>query len=99
MVNSIVLAELIDRNVEKICVFKLSDLGNQYSKRLSQFGVNRSSLVHVTCLKNRLLSHLPALQAHKKGKDVFLSFNENIANIFVQDNDSDALSCSGCQHC
>ena len=40
-----------------------------------------ASYAHSTRLKEKLLSDIPALQAHKSGRDVLLSFPEDIRSI------------------
>ena len=53
-------------------VFRLAELTGMYSNRLTQLGVEGSGRVHSTDLKERLLANVPGLQAHKKGRDIFL---------------------------
>ena len=48
--------------------------------------------VHSTRLKEKLLSDIPALEAHKSGRDVLLSFTEDIGLILSKASDfSDAI--------
>ena len=100
MIHSMVFAELIiyleeSRKEQGVSVFKLSDLVDQYSSRSFQLGINMDTHIHASRLKTKLLAYLPALQAHNKGRDVFLSFDNAIADIlsnaFFQDCDSDAM--------
>ena len=57
--------------------FKLADLNELMTKRLTQLGSSTSQL-HATRLKEKLLDCLLELQAHKKGKDVFLMFKAGV---------------------
>ena len=51
-------------------VFKLADLVNLYKQQLGQLEMHTSaSYVHSTRLKEKLLSDIPALEAHKSGRD------------------------------
>ena len=69
------LAELLAyieqaRMVEDVApVFKLADLARLYSKRLKQLGVEQDMHTHSTELKNRILSHIPDLTAHKETRN------------------------------
>ena len=55
-----------------------------YSNRLAQLGVDVSGRVHSTDLKERLLANVPGLQVHKKGRNIFLAFNEKVATALQQ---------------
>jgi len=59
-------------------VFKLTDLAQLYKTRLEQLGCNISGRVHTSRLKLRLLSVLPNLKATMQGKNVVLSFEDNV---------------------
>lgn len=67
-----------------------------YSNRLAQLGVEVSGRVHSTDLKERLLANVPGLQAHKKGQDIFLAFNDEVATALQQscerDFDNEAMT-------
>ena len=45
-------------------VFKLSDMCKLYDEWLDQLGAARTSMVHSTDLKNRLLAYSPSLTAY-----------------------------------
>ena len=55
-------------------VFRLAELTDMYPNRLAQHG-----RIHSTDLKERLLANVPGLQPHKKGRDIFLAFNDEVA--------------------
>ena len=59
-------------------VFKLSDLVGLYTSKLQQLGTHATGRVHSTKLKNRILSYLPDMNAHKQGRDVGLVCNEDV---------------------
>lgn len=72
--ESVAIAELVsyikDEQSEKDIapVFKLSDLGRMYATRLEQLGVELSTKINTTRLKNRLLPQIPKLyRAHDHG--------------------------------
>ena len=55
-------------------MFKLRDLVNLYNKQVEQLGFTEYE-VHKTRLKERLLAHVPDLQAYKEGREMYLAFN------------------------
>ena len=59
---------------------KLADLITLYKQRLEQLGVE-SPNVHSTRLKDQLLLHIPKMQAHRKGRDVLLAFEDAVGSI------------------
>ena len=75
--EGIALAELITYVEEaraasvSITVFNLADLANMYSTRMEQMGADMKVRVHTTRLRERLLSHVPDLEAYKTGCDIF----------------------------
>ena len=100
MAHSIALAELISyledsRSKGEIKVHKLSSLVKDYSARLAQLGADSGQQVHATRLKHRLTTHIPGLCAISNGREVLLSFDEDIGNLLsdnlFQDHDSDAM--------
>ncbi|KAK6167165.1 hypothetical protein SNE40_021260 [Patella caerulea] len=64
-------------------IFKLADLTKLYKQRLEQLGVNPPD-VHPTRLKDRLLFHIPKLQAYCQGRDVLLAFETDIASVLSE---------------
>jgi len=83
--HGLALAELIgfiedtrnnDDNVAP--VFRLADLIQLYSERLLDFGVEQSGRIHSTDLKIRLLANIPGLRAFKQGRNVMLSFEDDV---------------------
>ena len=99
--EGIALAELITYIEEarefsdSITVFKLVDLANMYTSRMEQLGADTEARVHTTRLKERLLSHIPELEAYKQGRDIFLGFKENlslaVSKVFKDDHDDDGI--------
>ena len=86
-VDSLVLAELVayiketSDDSENVIVSKLSDLTEKYKIRLAEIrGVARDDNFRSHTLKNKLLEHIPELWAEKRGKEVFLTLNENIGS-------------------
>ena len=81
--RGIALAELItyieDSREQSLKIFKLSDLVKLYRTRLEQLGVEVTTRIHSSDLKNRILANIPDLQATKakQGKNIFLAFNED----------------------
>ncbi|CAE1246963.1 unnamed protein product [Acanthosepion pharaonis] len=58
-------------------VFRLAGLASLYKLRLEQLGLD-SPNVHSTRLKEQLLTRIPELVAHKKGRDILLVFKADI---------------------
>ena len=59
-------------------VFPMPEIVNMYSARLKQLGIQNSSDIHSTKLKDKILANVPDLQAHKEGRVNLLVFNEDI---------------------
>lgn len=59
-------------------VFRLADLTQLYTNRLKDLGVELSSRVHSTDLKNRLLANIPDIRAFKQGRDIVLTFKNDV---------------------
>ena len=72
-------------------VFKLADLAHLYKARLEQLWITSEGRVHTSKLKLRLLSVFPDLRAHMQGRNVMLSFNDDIGSALRKacENDSD----------
>ena len=98
-INPLVYSELLayivetNTNSDGPVVFKLAYLVNLDKQRLEQLEMHTSaSYVHSTRLKEKLLSDIPALEAHRSGRDVLLSFTEDIRSILSKASDfSDAI--------
>ena len=73
--EGIMLAELVSFSEEsrtaELPVFRLTKLVDKYTSRLKQLGENTHVRIHTACLKDRILSQIPALKEHKQGCDVF----------------------------
>ena len=61
-------------------VFKLVDLLQLYTDRLVELGVEITGRIHSTDLKNRILAYMPGLQAYTYGRDVLLSFSDDVGH-------------------
>ena len=81
------------RDEESVSVFKLTDIVSLYKKRLQQLGVTVSNRIHITRVKIRLLSALPDLTAHVQGREILLTFKEDIGLALIKacNGDSDAV--------
>ena len=81
--HSLVFAELLDYMEEvysaqkTVTVFRLSDLIKLYSRRLEQLEINNFT-PHATRFKEKLLSHVPGLTSHKRGKEILLAFEDDV---------------------
>lgn len=94
--ESIALAELVAYIEESSeAVFKLADLARVYLFRLQQLGPPSTARVNTTRLKERLLTYLPSLECYSKGRDVFLTFKEELSKIIQRahtgDSDEEAM--------
>ena len=74
-------------------IFKLKDLAHMYTIRLKQLGATTKNRIYTSRLKTRLLSVVPDLKACSQGRDVILSFDEDISTAIKKtcDHDSDAM--------
>ena len=81
------------RDEDSVSVFKLTDMVSLYKKRLQQLGVTVGNRIHSTRLKVRLLSALPDLTANIQGREILLTFKEDIGLVLIKacDSDSDAV--------
>jgi hypothetical protein len=83
-VESLALAEIISFLEESLInestpsVFKLSELTKMYAAYLSKFKSTQIENVHSSRLKERLLENLPNLTAVNHGRDVLLTFADNL---------------------
>ena len=64
-----------------LTVFRLAELRDMYSSCL---GLDVSDWVHSTVFKEGLLGNNSGLQANKKGRDIFLAFNDKVATALQQ---------------
>ena len=99
--HSIALAELLayvedaqtDESVAPI--LKLVDLVKLYTVRLEQLGVKQQNCLKSTKLKDRILSRIPDLSAHREGRDVLLAFAGDVGSALrkacASDYDDDAI--------
>lgn len=60
--------------------FKLSQIAKAISERLDQSGCTNNTL-HTTRLKDQLISAIPGFRADKIGREIFLSFDENVKHL------------------
>ena len=83
--HGIALAELLsyieetkmtDQSVAPI--FKLSDLLKLYSDRLRELGADVTGRIHSSVLKDRILANVPGIRAYRQGRDVLLSFDDDV---------------------
>ncbi|GFS27611.1 hypothetical protein ElyMa_005286600 [Elysia marginata] len=85
--SSLALAELIafmeESHVEnRSTVFRLADLSKLYEARVNQLGGQfpvQQARAHNTHLKKRLLQNVPGLVAFNQGREVYLSYDEEVA--------------------
>ena len=72
------------RDEESVSVFKLTDMVSLYKKRLQQLGITVGNRIHSQRLKVRLLSALPDLTAHVQGREILLTFKEDIGLALIK---------------
>ncbi|KAK3731849.1 hypothetical protein QZH41_020219, partial [Actinostola sp. cb2023] len=88
--EGIALAELVAYIEEStLTIFKLADLAKAYKSRLEQLGVNMTARVNTTRLKERLLIHLPGLEDHNNGRDVYLAFKDDLGRMMEKAHQED----------
>ena len=80
---------------ELASVFTLAELVQMYSNRLQELGVELSSKINATRLKEPLFYVFPDLQAYNEGRNVKLIFNKDIGTAIRKpceyDSDDDAV--------
>ena len=102
MYHSIALAELISEiqnsktEEPRTTGFKLSNLREEFSKRLKLQGVvTENPEIHSARLKEKLIEAIPGLTARIKGREVLLAFEEDIGSLISRalpgENDDNAL--------
>ncbi|KAJ8387355.1 hypothetical protein AAFF_G00157320 [Aldrovandia affinis] len=74
------------RSGEGPAVFRLADIVHLYAQRLEQLGVDAPA-VNSTRLKEKLLSEIPELEAHKQGRDVLLAFQKDVGFVLSEASD------------
>jgi len=62
-------------------VFKLCDIVKLYKERLLQFGIKEDVYVHSSKLKDRIIQAIPELQSYKQGRNIYLAYREDVANV------------------
>ena len=67
-------------------ILKLADMVQLYKQRLEQLGIEQPD-DNSTRLKEKLLAEISELEAHKKGRDVILAFDEDIGLALSQTSD------------
>ena len=76
--------EMCQLDEETAPVYKLSDLSQLNKARLKQLGVKLDVKVHITQLKQCLLTHFTDMGAQKKGRDVLMAFEEDIGTALAK---------------
>ena len=76
----------ITRSGEGPAVFRLADIVHLYAQLLEQLGVDAPA-VNPTRLKEKLLSEIPELEAHKQGRDVLLAFQKYVGFVLSEASD------------
>ena len=76
-------------------MFKLFNLMKLCTERITQLGADVSSRVNPSRVKEKLLSHMPHLEANKNNYEVILTFKKDIGDALLlttkQDPDNDAV--------
>ena len=94
----VALAEIVahieeQKDEAKITVFKVAELIKMFCNRIEELGLDLEGRIHSTHFKDRLLSSCPNLVAYKSGRDVFVSFREDIGailqNAYAEDADDE----------
>ena len=76
-------------NAAELPVIKLADLADMYKSLLNQLGEKATERIHTTRLKNRILSQNPSVEEQKNGRDVFLAFKSDLANVLDKAHNED----------
>lgn len=105
--HGIALAELISyieeaRSADEtvLPVFKLSNLAKLYAGKLEELGVKVVDRIHSTRLKERLLANVIGLCEYKVGRDIMLTFSDDLGSFikssFLEDCDDVGLCFTKC---
>ena len=82
IIELVSLAELIaymkDTHIESDAVFRLTKLARLYKTRLKLLGGDVSGPFNNIHLKTRILAHQQDLQAYIEGRDILLTFSEDV---------------------
>ena len=99
--EGIALAELVSfieesrGIVDDLPIFKLADLARMYKNRLEQLGVESTTRVNTTRLKECLVFQVPELESYSEGHGAYLAFRENIGQalhkLHKEDYDDEAI--------
>ena len=80
---------------ETVPVFTLVELSKMYSGVLEDLGVNQTTRIHSSRLREKLETEIPDLLCYKRGRDVVLAFDQHMGDVIMKtcerDNDSEAL--------
>ena len=85
--HGIVLAELVTFMLQerdrlgRNCAFKIEDLAALYKKRFEDLGGALPERVRSKRLKLRLLAHIDGLTESKRGKTMYLAFDDNLRDV------------------
>ena len=106
--SGVVFAELVlyieetRQRDESAPVFRLAELSQLYKSRMEQLGVEVDNRVHSTQLKQRLFAEFPDMRAYTKGRDVLMTFEDDIGSALAkaceQDNNEDAMHIARAAH-
>ena len=71
------------------CVFKIADLAALYKKRFEDLEGVLPERIHSTRLKLRLLAHIDGLTESKRGKTMYLAFDDDLCDVLKTINEKD----------
>ena len=100
--DGIALAELVSyiddsctSDTTKLPVFKLADLARMYQSCRQQLSTNSETRVNTSRLKERILMHVPELEAYNKGRDIYLALKKDVGavlqKVHMEDCDEEAM--------
>jgi len=105
MRNGLVFAELTELYMQEVrdassglSVFRLADLAKLYQKRLQEYGTDPGR-VHSGRLNTKLLAHFPDLQAYASGRDILLTFTNDLNSTLKEAYTESSASRKSCQDC
>ena len=102
VLHGIVLAELVSyiedtrEETNSLSVFKLSDLSKMYASRLEQLGIESTSEIHSTRLKNRIIARIPSIHAYQEGREILLAFDSDIGTALKRSQRDDSDNKASC---
>ena len=67
-----------------------------YASRLEQLGIESTSEIHSTRLKNRIIARIPSIHAYQEGREILLAFYSDIGTALKRSQRDDSDNKASC---